>query len=98
MLAPSVVSISMKNQSMSLRKKRVLLELASMDGAVIFDDNKILSFGSMIQTHPSAGSHAGARTTAYESAYLYGGKPFKVRSDGDISLRFSHGCGHISFL
>lgn len=98
MLAPSVASISMKNQVMSQRKKRVLLELASMDGAVIFDDNQILSFGAMIQTHPFAGSHAGARTTAYESAYLYGGKPFKVSSDGDISLRFNRGIGQVSFL
>ncbi|KGJ90915.1 hypothetical protein [Colwellia psychrerythraea] len=98
MLAPSVTSISMGSQNMSQRKKRVLLELASMDGSVIFDDNEILSFGAMIQTHPSAGSHAGARTTAFESAYLYGGKPFKVSSDGDISLRFSKGSGQISFL
>ncbi len=98
MLAPSVVGIGMGIQTMSARKKRIMLELASMDGAVIFDDRNILSFGAMVETHPSAGSHAGARTTAFESAFLYGGRPFKVSSDGDISLRFERGGGKLSFL
>jgi hypothetical protein len=98
MLASSLRTIGMGSENNSKRKKRILLELASMDGAVIFDSQKILSFGSMINTHPEAGNHAGARTTAFESAYLYGGHPFKVSSDGDISLRFDAGCGHLNFL
>ncbi len=98
MLAPSVAEIGMGNSSMLERKKRIMLELSSMDGAVIFDNSNILSFGAMIETNPSAGNHAGARTTAFESAFLYGGKPFKVSSDGDITLRFTNGCGRIDFL
>ncbi len=98
MLASSVIDIAMSSESMLKRKKRVMLELAGMDGAVIFDSTHIIAFGAMIDTHPKAGNHSGARTTAFESAFLYGGKPFKVSSDGDISLRFNKGCGKLSFL
>lgn len=96
MLSPSVSCINMGGQNMSLRKKRIMIELASMDGALIFDSNSILAFGSMIKTHPKAGNHSGARETAFESAFLYGGRPFKVSSDGDISIRFSN--GKLTFL
>lgn len=98
MLSDSVVSISMGTASMAERKKRIMLELASMDGAVIFDASNLLAFGAMIDTHGSAGNHAGARTTAFESSFLYGGKPFKVSSDGDISVRFGPGKKILSFL
>jgi hypothetical protein len=98
MLAPSVSCLGIGNNRSSDRKKRILLELASMDGAVIFDNSKILSFGSMIATHPKTGSYIGARTTAFESAFLHGGKPFKVSSDGDISLRFGSDTNIINFL
>jgi hypothetical protein len=99
-LAPSVKDISMGGGSSTSasRKKRIMLELASLDGAVIFDDSNILAFGAMIETHPNAGNHTGARTTAFESSFLFGGKPFKVSSDGDISLRFQAGSGKLNFL
>jgi hypothetical protein len=100
MLAPSVVNIQMGSASMESRKKRVMLELASMDGALIFDKHNLLAFGAMINTHPSAGGQSGARTTAFESAFQYGGIPFKVSSDGDISIKFNteYGPGRITFL
>lgn len=97
-LMPSVYSIQMKDCCLANRKKRVLLELASMDGAIIFDANNILSFGSMIETHSEVGNHAGARTTAFESALRYGGIPIKISSDGDISIRFNTESGILNFL
>lgn len=87
-LSNSIKSIRMEDSRHENRKKRLFLEIASLDGAVIFDPNQILSFGSMIKTHPSAGSHYGARTTAAQSAYQYGGKAIKISSDGDITLLF----------
>ena len=72
-----------------LRKKRVLLEIASLDGAVIFDGASVLAFGSMIRTHPSIDNTLGARTTAALSAHKYGGYPIKISSDGDITIYFT---------
>lgn len=74
----------LKNRS----KKRLLLELASLDGAIIFDREHILAVGAMIETHPDAGATAGARTLASLSALLYGGHPVKISSDGDIAIPF----------
>ena len=69
-------------------RKKLLIELASIDGAVIFDNEKILAFGAIIESHPKAGQESGARTTAAISAYHWGGKPMKVSSDGEITLYF----------
>lgn len=88
MLASAVHPIRMGATSYEARKKRLLLEIASVDGAVIFDESNVLAFGAMIATHPDAGGQAGARTTAARSAYLFGGIPAKISSDGDISLLF----------
>ncbi|MBD2106770.1 hypothetical protein [Nodosilinea sp. FACHB-13] len=88
MLRPAVYPIEMGNISYEKRKKRLLLEIAGIDGAVVFDDKNVLAFGAMIATHDDAGDLAGARTTAARSAYLYEGIPVKISSDGDISMLF----------
>lgn len=88
MLKQAISPIQMGNARSESRKKRLFLELASMDGAIIFDDTEVLAFGSMIELHPSASGHAGARTTAAHSAYHWGGRSMKVSSDGDISILF----------
>jgi hypothetical protein len=88
MLKDSVQHISLGCKTYSQRQKNILFELASMDGAVIFDKEKILAFGAMIRTHDNANQFAGARTTAANSAYLFGGKPAKISSDGEISILF----------
>ena len=88
MLKDSVQNISLGCKTYSQRQKHILLELASMDGAVIFDKTRILAFGAMIKTHNNANQFAGARTTAANSAYLFGGKPAKISSDGEISVLF----------
>lgn len=98
MLKDSVQDISLGCETYSQRQKHILLELASMDGAVIFDKVNILAFGAMISTHNSANQFAGARTTAANSAYLFGGKPAKISSDGEISILFKakNAIGHSS--
>ena len=72
----------------SLDNKMLFLELASLDGAIIFDSDKIVAFGAMIESHPDVGSHHGARTTAAYSAYKWGGHPIKISADGDIKVIF----------
>ncbi len=69
-------------------RKKMLLELASVDGAVIFDNHQILAFGAIIDPHPNVVDATGARSTAALSAFHWGGKPIKVSSDGEVTLHF----------
>lgn len=89
MLMPSVVDIAMGRRESVSRKKRLFLELASMDGAVVFTPGQITAFGAMIETHPDAKRESGARGTAARSAYYWGGLPIKISSDGEISIHFT---------
>lgn len=89
MLKGAVYPIQMGHLNYEKRKKRILLEIASVDGAVVFDDTNVLAFGAMIAAHNNAGGQAGARTTAARSAYLFGGIPVKISSDGEISMLFT---------
>jgi hypothetical protein len=88
MLMPAIEEITMGHRQHSQRAKRLFLELASMDGALIFDKDSILAFGAMIEPHPEAKFETGARSTAARSAYLWGGHPLKISSDGEISIYF----------
>lgn len=90
LVGTSVDSISFgKSVGTVADKKRLLLEVASIDGAVIFDDTKILAVGAVIKPHPEAGDQKGTRTTAALSAYHWGGYPFKVSSDGQVTIYFT---------
>jgi hypothetical protein len=89
MLEPAARQIGLGRSSGAVVKKRLLMELAGLDGAVIFDADSILAFGAMILTHPGAGGVVGARTTAALSAYLDGGTTAKISSDGDVCILFS---------
>ena len=62
--------------------------MACVDGAVVFDDHRLLAIGALIRSHLSVGNQLGARTTAARSAYLWGPHPIKVSSDGDVTLYF----------
>ncbi len=88
MLSSTLKGIPMASPTYSLRKKRLLLEIASLDGAVIFSNSDILAFGAMIETNEIAGKEAGARSTAARSAFYWGGFPIKISSDGEITLYF----------
>jgi hypothetical protein len=48
----------------------------------------------MIQSHGSVGSYHGARTTAAQSAYKFGGYSIKISSDGDITFLFTSSDSH----
>jgi hypothetical protein len=71
------------------RDKRLFLELASTDGALIFSESGIKAFGAMVETHSGAKGQYGARTTAALSAFLYGAYPMKISADGDVRILFS---------
>jgi hypothetical protein len=88
MLGPVIRGIQLGRSAPLIRKKYLFLEIAGVDGAVIFDDEELLAVGAMIKPHPKLGSYLGARTIATQSAYRYGGIPVKVSADGDIHILF----------
>jgi hypothetical protein len=88
LIGDSIDDISVGRKAGSLRRKRRLIEMAIVDGAVVFDDSRLLAVGALIRSHPEVGNQLGARTTAARSAYLWGGRPIKVSSDGDVSIYF----------
>ncbi|MGO8752688.1 MAG: hypothetical protein ACLQNE_42650 [Thermoguttaceae bacterium] len=93
LIGPSIENIAIGEGLGSLKSKRRLIELACVDGAVVFDDNHLLAVGALIRSHPSVGNQLGARTTAGRSAYLWGAHPIKVSSDGDATLYFQSASG-----
>jgi hypothetical protein len=88
-LGSSINHLALGDANALTAKKWLLLELASIDGAVVFDKDRVLAFGAMIAPDSKVGSHAGARTTAALSAYHHGGHPIKISSDGDITVYFT---------
>ena len=88
MLARTVGGIRMAAPGRGDRNKGIFLEVATLDGAVVFNDDRVLAFGAMIETHPGVGSQTGARSTAATSAFLFGARPVKVSSDGEITFLF----------
>ena len=88
MIVDSIADISVGRRAGSLRRKRRLIEMSGVDGAVVFDDDGLLAVGALIRSHPNVGNQLGARVTAARSAYLWGGRPIKVSSDGDVAVYF----------
>jgi hypothetical protein len=88
MVVDSINDISVGRRAGSLRRKRRLIEMAGVDGAVVFDDERLLAVGALIRSHLDVGNQLGARATAARSAYLWGGRPIKVSSDGDVTIHF----------
>lgn len=86
MLSPALQTIALANSNSKIRKRRLLAEVASMDGAIIFGDDEIIAVGAMIEPHERATTEKGARSTAALSAFYHGGKPIKVSADGDITV------------
>jgi hypothetical protein len=95
LIQDSIEDIAIGKKGGSVRKRRQLIELACIDGAIVFDDQRLLAVGALIKSHPEVGSHLGARITAARSAYLWGAHPVAVSSDGDVTVPFrSVGAGH----
>jgi hypothetical protein len=71
--------------------KPLLLELVSVDRAVIIDKNGcIKSFGTIIKSHETVNIETGARSTAALPPYYHKMIPIKVSSDGEIVVYHSH--------
>jgi len=88
LIGSSIEDIAIGKRPGSLKRKRQLVELACIDGAIVFDDTNLLAVGALIRSHPDAGSQLGARITAAKSAYLWGAHPIAVSSDGDVTVHF----------
>ncbi len=88
LIGRSIEDIAVGKKTGSLKRKRRLIEMACVDGAVVFDDEHLLAVGALVRSHPSVGNQLGARTTAARSAFLWGGRPIKVSSDGDVTVYF----------
>jgi hypothetical protein len=88
MISPVIREIHLGRTDRRITKKKLFLEIAGLDGAVLFDDRELLAVGAMIRQHPKLGSYLGARTIAAQSAYRYGGIPIKVSADGEIQVLF----------
>lgn len=89
MLGPVIRDIAMGRSERIERKKNLLLEIAGLDGAIVFDDDEIIAIGAMIRQHSSlTAARFGARSIAAQSAYCYGAVPVKISADGEIQLLF----------
>jgi len=88
LIGSSIEDIAIGKRPGSIKRKRQLIELACIDGAIVFDDTHLLAIGALIRSHPDAGSQLGARITAAKSAYLWGAHPIAVSSDGDVTVHF----------
>ncbi len=88
LIGRSIEDIVIGKKAGFFKKKRQLIEMACIDGAVVFDDNRLLAVGALIRSHPSVGNQLGARRTAARSSYLWGAHPIEVSSDGDVTVYF----------
>lgn len=88
LIASAVRNINLTEQGGLKNNRRILAEIASVDGAVIFDGKGVVAFGAVIKPHESVGSETGARTTAAKSAYAHGAIPLKISSDGQATVYF----------
>jgi hypothetical protein len=74
----------------SIPEARKLVELSSVDGAVILDlHGELVQIGSMVISHPSAVSHFGTREAAAFSAAQFGATALKISADGQASVFFT---------
>lgn len=68
---------------------RKLVELSSIDGALILDlRGNLLQVGSMILAHPDSVSRFGTRDAAAHSAAQFGATSFKISADGQVTMYF----------
>jgi len=74
----------------SIPEVRKLVELSSVDGALILDlHGNLVQVGSMILSHPSVLSRFGTRDAAGFSAAKFGATAFKISADGKVTLFFT---------
>ena len=96
MIVHSIADLSVGRKAGSLRRKRRLIEMSGVDGAVVFDDDRLLAVGALIRSHPEVGNHLGARAPRLDRPDPWGGRPIKVSSDGDVTIHFKSSSGKSS--
>jgi len=89
LLGPRAASIKMCSAREREHQRNLLLELATIDGAVVFDESSVLAFGGILHMHDSARGRLGARMTAAYSAYAWGGTPVMISADGEMTIIFT---------
>ncbi|WP_342543330.1 DNA integrity scanning protein DisA nucleotide-binding domain protein [Paenisporosarcina sp. FSL H8-0542] len=88
-LSERLEKIDLSSARSDVVSKQLILELASVDGALVLNETgKVLAFGAIVNSHEHADGETGARSTAALSAHLYGSKVLKVSSDGEITLYY----------
>ena len=60
MVVDSIADICVGRRAGLLRRKRRLIEMAGVDGAVVFDDQRLLAIGALIRSHLDVGNQLGA--------------------------------------
>lgn len=88
LLSGRVATIRMGAHDERESQRKLLFELATLDGAVLFDRTSVLTFGGVLHLHDAAQRHLGARTTAAYSAFHWGGVPIMISTDGEITIVF----------
>ena len=74
----------------SIAEVRKLVELSSIDGAIVLDmHGNLIQVGSMVVAHPAAPNRFGTREAAGFSAAKNGATAFKISADGHMSLFFT---------
>lgn len=87
-IAACMVPIELRGRGAAIRTKRLFLDVAGLDGAVIFDAKRVRAFGAFVASHPDVSPALGSRTTAADSAYRWGGIAIKISADGEVSVYF----------
>jgi hypothetical protein len=90
LLSRRVATIRLSAADERESQRKLLFELATLDGAVLFDASSVLAFGGILHLHDAAQRQRqlGARTTAAYSAYHWGGVPILISADGEITIVF----------
>lgn len=83
LLMPTIAQIDLKSPHSKKRRKHLFCELAEIDGAIIFDTQRILAFGAMIDPLAHQSRCYGSRTLAALSAADCQAIACKVGSEGD---------------
>ena len=56
LIGRSIEDICVGKKAGALRRKRRLIEMACVDGAIVFDDTHLLAVGALVRSHPAVGN------------------------------------------
>ena len=89
LIGRSIEDIAVGKKAGSLKRKRRLIEMTCVDGAVIFDDNHLLAVGALVRSHPSVGNQLVPGPMPPDPHTSGCAHPIKVSSDGDVTVYFA---------